>query len=59
MMVVQYKEPELNDALCDAVVALNVETGEVVPTADGDQLFSYYRSLGTTSATASDGRWVR
>mmetsp|Transcript_94615 Transcript_94615/g.270780 ORF Transcript_94615/g.270780 Transcript_94615/m.270780 type:complete len:449 (+) Transcript_94615:52-1398(+) len=55
MMVVQYKEPELNDALCDAVVALNVETGEVVPTADGDELFSYYRSLGTTSATASDG----
>lgn len=51
---VVYLEPELSGAKCDAIVLLNPSTGEVVQTADGDDFFSWYRKVGTTSKTSAD-----
>ncbi|GMI39599.1 hypothetical protein TeGR_g11473 [Tetraparma gracilis] len=53
-MMIQYEEPSLNNAKADAIVALDLETGEVVKTADGDSYFSFFEKLATDSTAAVD-----
>jgi hypothetical protein len=42
-------------ALVDAVVAIDMSSGLVVPTKDGASFFSHFQHLGTTSTDLSDG----
>ena len=39
LLDVVYKEPSLNDALADAIVAIDADTGDVIQTADGADYF--------------------
>lgn len=47
-------DPLLSGAKADAIVFVNMATGNVLQTADGDDYFSWYRKVGTTSKTSSD-----
>jgi hypothetical protein len=51
---VNYLEPELGCALVDAVLAVDVASGLLVPTANGSPFFSYWRELGTLSDDPAD-----
>lgn len=51
---VVYTDPLLSSMKVDAVVLLNPATGDIIQTADGDDFFSWYRTLGTTSTTSTD-----
>ena len=55
LTVVCYLEPELDGALIDAVVAVDVASGEVLPTKDGRDFFSFWREIGTNSTLVEDG----
>ncbi|GMI21793.1 hypothetical protein TrCOL_g7205 [Triparma columacea] len=54
-LMVQYEDADIN-ALADAVVVLDVDTLEVIPTADGSKYFSFLESAnaGTMSTTKAD-----
>ena len=54
LLDVVYKEPSLNDALADAIVAIDAETGDVIETADGNDYFEWLTEAGTMSETASE-----
>ena len=54
LLDVVYKEPSLNDALADAIVAINADTGDIIQTADGEDYFMWLTESGTMSETASD-----
>lgn len=52
---VAYKLADLGDCMVDAVVAVDLDSGKVVETADGDSYFSFYEHIGTLSTEATDG----
>jgi hypothetical protein len=54
-LMVQYQDADIN-ALADAVVVLDIDTLEVIPTADGSKYFSFLESAnaGTMSTTKAD-----
>jgi len=52
-LMVQYQDADIS-ALADAIVVLDIDTLEVVPTADGGKYFSFYEQVGTTSTTKTD-----
>ena len=54
LLDVVYKEPSLNDALADAIVAIDAETFDVIKTADGNAYFEWLTEVGTMSETASE-----
>jgi len=54
LLDVVYKEPSLNDALADAIVAIDAETFDVIETADGNAYFEWLTEVGTMSETASE-----
>ena len=54
LLDVVYKEPSLNDALADAIVAINADTGDIIQTAEGEDYFMWLTEVGTMSETASD-----
>mmetsp|Transcript_34202 Transcript_34202/g.44134 ORF Transcript_34202/g.44134 Transcript_34202/m.44134 type:complete len:238 (+) Transcript_34202:107-820(+) len=50
-----YLEPELEGALLDSFAIFNPQTGQLVPTKNGDIFFSFYKQVGTTSTDTADG----
>lgn len=51
-LMVQYKDPTLG-AKADAIVVLEMDTYEVVQTAQGDDYFSLYEKLATTETDSA------
>jgi len=54
MIDVTYHEPDLEFSEVDSVVFFDPHNGTILPTADGENFFSFYQHLGTTSTTTSD-----
>ena len=57
---VAYKETQLEGAMVDAVVAINLTSGAAIPTVTsgedgGDLFFSWWRRVGTDSTSFEDG----
>jgi hypothetical protein len=51
LLVVRYTETGLGNALCDAIVGINLADGSLVQTATGKKSFNVYKEVGTTSST--------
>jgi len=50
----QFETPDLGNAPVDVIVAISMESGEVVQTKAGDDYFSFWEKLGTTSTDLAD-----
>jgi len=55
--MVQYEEPTFNNVKVDSIVAVKLSDGSIRQTASGDNHFSIYSHLGTTSSSADDTRF--
>lgn len=54
MLDITYLEPDLGGAQVEGVAVFNLDTGELIPTKDGQPFFSYYHNIGTTSEDSQD-----
>merc|ERR1712050_185147 len=54
---VKYAEPGLGGAYGDAIVAMKISDGSIIPTASGAQVFNMFKEAGTTSTTSKDSRF--
>ena len=50
----QFNEPDLGNAPVDVIVAISMETGNIVQTKAEDNYFSFWEKLGTTSRNNED-----
>ena len=54
LLQVQYEEPTLGGAMVNSIVKLDVASGALVPTVDGDLYWSVATKLGTESLSFND-----
>lgn len=54
---VKYAEPGIGGAYGDAIVAMKISDGSIIPTASGAQAFNVFKEAGTMSTTSKDSRF--
>lgn len=55
--MVQYAEPSFNNVKVDSIIAVKLSDGSIRQTASGDNHYSIYSHLATTSSSADDSRF--
>ena len=53
-MMAQFEASDLGDATVDVVVAISMDSGDIIQTKAGDDYFSFWEKLGTTSTDTAD-----